>query len=94
MPIRTIASPSRAASSHHRYTSTRGSSCQYVRTRAGHATLPEHAAAFDRYHSRVGAVAVHHSGLLRFSVNEENMMLKLILILSSSLALASTECCR
>ena len=38
--------------------------------------------------------AAHHSGLLRFFVNEENMMLKLILILSSSLALASTECCR
>jgi hypothetical protein len=38
--------------------------------------------------------AAHHSGLLRFSVNEENMMLKLMLILSSSLALASTECCR
>ena len=44
--------------------------------------------------ARVGAAAAHHSGLLRFSVNEENMMLKLILILSSSLALASTECCR
>jgi hypothetical protein len=35
-----------------------------------------------------------HSGLLRFSVNELNMMLKLMLILSFSLALASTECCR
>jgi hypothetical protein len=38
--------------------------------------------------------AAHHSGLLRFSVNEENMMLKLMLILSSWLVLASTECCR
>ena len=38
--------------------------------------------------------AAHHSGLLRFFVNEENMMLKLILILSSSLAFGSTECCR
>jgi hypothetical protein len=44
--------------------------------------------------AHVGAAAAHHSGLLRFSVNEENMMLKLILILSSSFALASTECCR
>src|SRR5207249_10817329 len=35
-----------------------------------------------------------HNGLLRFSVNDENMMLKLMLIRSSSLALASTECCR
>lgn len=34
----------------------------------------------------------YHSGLLRFSVNEENMMLKLMLILSSSLVFASTEC--
>jgi hypothetical protein len=42
----------------------------------------------------VGAAAARHSGLARFSVNEENMMLKLILILSSSLVLASTECCR
>ena len=34
-------------------------------------------------HQRVSsAAAAHHSGLLRFSVNEENMMLKLILILS------------
>jgi hypothetical protein len=41
-----------------------------------------------------GRCAAHHSGLLRFSVNEENMMLKLMLILSASLALASTECCR
>ena len=42
--------------------------------------------------------AAHHRGLLRFSVNDENMMLKLMLILSSSLvlvlALGSTECCR
>jgi len=46
-------------------------------------------------HERVwGAAAAHHSGLLRFSVKEENMMLKLMLILSSSLALASTECCK
>jgi hypothetical protein len=41
-----------------------------------------------------GSCAAHHSGLLSFSVNEENMMLKLMLILSASLALASTECCR
>lgn len=40
------------------------------------------------------ALRSHQSGLLRFSVNEENMMLKLMLILSCSLALASTECCR
>jgi hypothetical protein len=38
--------------------------------------------------------AAHHRGLLRFFVNDENMMLKLTLILSSSLAFASTECCR
>ncbi len=38
--------------------------------------------------------AAHHSGLLKFSVNEENMMLKLMLILSASLWLASTECWR
>src|ERR1700674_2142655 len=31
-------------------------------------------------HPRVSAAVAHHSGLLRFSVNEENMMLKLILI--------------
>jgi hypothetical protein len=43
---------------------------------------------------RVWAAAAHHSGLLRFFVKEENMMLKLRLILSSSLAFASTECCR
>ena len=43
--------------------------------------------------ARVRAAA-HHSGLLRFCVNEENIMLKLILILSLSLLLASTECCR
>ncbi len=36
----------------------------------------------------------HHGGLLRFSVNEENMTLKLMLILSSSLLLGSTECWR
>ena len=36
----------------------------------------------------------YQSGLLRFSVNPENMMLKLMLILASSPALASTECCR
>jgi hypothetical protein len=35
---------------------------------------------------------VHQSGLLRRSVNEENITLKLTLILSSSLALVSTEC--
>src|SRR6266404_1781235 len=46
------------------------------------------------YAARVGAAAGCHSGLLRCSVNDENMMLKLTLILSSSLALASTECCR
>jgi hypothetical protein len=33
-----------------------------------------------------------HSGLLSFSVNAENMMLKLMLILSSWLAFAVTEC--
>ena len=36
----------------------------------------------------------YQSGLARFSVNPENMTLKLMLILCSSLALASTECCR
>ena len=36
----------------------------------------------------------YHSGLPSFSVNEENMMLKLTLILSSSLMLVSTECSR
>ena len=41
-----------------------------------------------------GAFRVHQNGLLRFSVNEENMILKLMLILSSSLILVSTECCR
>jgi|GraSoiStandDraft_60_1057301.scaffolds.fasta_scaffold69828_2 hypothetical protein len=35
---------------------------------------------------------LHHSGLLSFSANEENMMLKLMLILSSALMLVSTEC--
>lgn len=40
------------------------------------------------------AFRAHHNGLLRFSVNEENMILKLMLILSSSLLLVSTECCR
>jgi hypothetical protein len=39
--------------------------------------------------ARVGAAAAPHSGLLRFSVNEENMMLKLMLILSSWGARAS-----
>ena len=34
----------------------------------------------------------HQSGLLRFSVNEANMTLKLILIRSFSLVFASTEC--
>lgn len=41
-----------------------------------------------------GVLWCYHSGLLSFSVNEENMMLKLMLILSSSLMLASTECSR
>jgi hypothetical protein len=34
------------------------------------------------------------SGLARFSVNAENMMLKLMLIRSSRLAFAPTECRR
>jgi transposase-like protein len=38
------------------------------------------------------AARLHHSGLLSFSANEENMMLKLMLILSSALMLVSTEC--
>ena len=43
-----------------------------------------------------GKTLINHyqSGLLRFSLNPENMTLKLMLILSSSPALASTECCR
>jgi hypothetical protein len=40
------------------------------------------------------AVWSYHCGLLSLSVNEENMMLKLTLILSSSLTFASTECSR
>lgn len=36
---------------------------------------------------------LYHRGLLRFSVNEENMMLKLMLTLSCSLMFTSTECC-
>ena|ERR1700693_599846 len=48
----------------------------------------------DAHTSLMGAGAACQSGLLRFSVNEENMMLKLMLIRSLSLALASTECCR
>ena len=39
----------------------------------------------------VQAVA-HHNGLLMFSVNEENMTLKLTLTRSSSLSLGETEC--
>lgn len=40
------------------------------------------------------SVRDHQSGLLMFAVNEENMMLKLMLIRSSSLVFASTECWR
>jgi len=40
------------------------------------------------------ARAFHHNGLLRCSVNDENMMLKLMLIRWASLVLASTECSR
>lgn len=36
----------------------------------------------------------YHNGLLRFSVNDENIMLKLMLILSSPLLFGSTECCK
>src|SRR6185369_17795111 len=36
----------------------------------------------------------YHSGLLRFFANEENIRLKLMLILSSSPMLVSTECSR
>jgi hypothetical protein len=39
-------------------------------------------------------VSLSQSGLLRLRVKAENMMLKLILIRSPSLAFASTECCR
>lgn len=51
---------------------------------------------FGRGRERKGAPAFHtyHSGLLRFSVKALNMMLKLTLILSPALVLASTECCR
>jgi len=52
------------------------------------------AGVLDYALARVGAAAGCHSGLLRCSVKDENMMLKLMLILSLSLALASTECCR
>jgi len=45
------------------------------------------------YAWRVWALPLVATALLRCSVNDENMMLKLTLILSSSLALASTECC-
>ena len=43
---------------------------------------------------KIGGLAPHHSGLLRRSVKEENITLKLTLTLSSSLVLASTECSR
>ena len=56
------------------------------------ACFPQRGSVLD-YAARVGAAAGCHSGLLRCSVNDENMMLKLMLILCSSLALGSTECC-
>ena len=59
-----------------------------------HSVFHETGSALDYALARVGAAAGCHSGLLRCSVNDENMMLKLMLILSFLLALASTECCR
>lgn len=41
---------------------------------------------------RGAKVGAYQSGLLRFSVNDANMTLKLMLIRSSSLVFASTEC--
>lgn len=64
------------------------------RARVSAACFTKRGSVLDYALARVGAAAGCHSGLLRCSVNEENMMLKLMLILSSSLALASTECCR
>ena len=50
----------------------------------------------ERPLERDGRWAFHtyHSGLLRFSVNAENMMLKLMLTRSFSLLFVSTEWCR
>lgn len=45
-------------------------------------------------HSPLLPKPAHHSGRLRCSVNDENMMLKLMLSLSFSLMFLSTECCR
>jgi hypothetical protein len=59
-----------------------------------HSVFHEKGGVLDYALTRVGPAAGCHSGLLRCSVKDENMMLKLMLILSSSLALASTECCR
>jgi hypothetical protein len=39
-------------------------------------------------------LAAYQSGLLRFSVKDENMMLKLTLMRSLPLSFASTECSR
>jgi hypothetical protein len=42
----------------------------------------------------VAWLRAHHNGLLSLSVNDENMTLKLMLILSCSLLFVSTECWR
>ena len=47
-----------------------------------------------KHNRSYGTARFYHNGLLRFSVKEVNMMLKLMLILSCSLTLVSTECSR
>ena len=49
------------------------------------------ASSTDQPSMRAIGHCTHHSGLLRFSVNAENIMLKLTLILSSPTMLVSTE---
>src|SRR5439155_12117235 len=72
--------------------------CRYPRhARCGRcrADTPALPGAAARVYPKLVLPAPHHqSGLLRFSVNEENMTLKLMLILSSPLSVAETECSR
>ena len=66
---------------------------QANRLRADGAQAPPASGPVEREVRRLyRTVWSYHSGLLMFCANEENMMLKLILVLSSALMLMSTEC--